>query len=102
MDGAAKMDAATELTRTVKELREVLPALDAIQTPELVRPDVPEGEPVTRELAYWCLRVYAYSILSQFREMLRSTLMLQDAGQVPAVFLCCRALFEIAAQAPIV
>jgi hypothetical protein len=54
---------------------------------------------VTQELAYWSLRVYAYSILSQFREMLRSTLMLQDAGQVPAVFLCCRALFEMAAHA---
>jgi|SRR5580704_2121293 hypothetical protein len=93
------MDPVTELTRTLKELREVLPALDAIQTPELVRPDVPEGDPVTRELAYWSLRVYAYSILSQFREMLRSTLMLQDAGQIPAVFLCCRALFEMAAHA---
>jgi hypothetical protein len=99
MDGAVKMDAATELTRTVKELRAVLPALDAIQTPELVRPDVPQGQPVTQELAYWSLRVYAYSILSQFREMLRSTLLLQDAGQVPAVFLCCRALFEMAAHA---
>jgi hypothetical protein len=99
MEETAKMDGAAELTRTVKELREVLPALDAIQTPELVRPDVPGGQPVTQELAYWSLRVYAYSILSQFREMLRSTLMLQDAGQVPAVFLCCRALFEMAAHA---
>ena len=75
---SAKMDAATDLTRTIKELRAVLPALDAIQTPELVRPDVPQGQPVTQGLVYWSLQVYAYSILSQFREMLRSTLTLQD------------------------
>ncbi len=96
---AAKMDPATELRRTVYELHAVLSALDTIQTPELIRPDVPHGQPVTQELAYWSLRVYAYSILSQFREMLRSTLMLQDQGHVPAVFLCCRALFEMAAHA---
>src|SRR5690242_20724232 len=93
------MDAATELARTVKELGAVRQALDAIQTPKLLRPNISHAQPVTQELAYWSLRVYAYSILSQFREMLRSTLMLQEAGQVPAVFLCCRALFEMAAHA---
>ncbi len=93
------MDAAGELKKIVEELRATVVALDAIQTPELVRPDLPGGKPVTEELAHWSIRIYAYSILCQFREMLRSTLLLFDAGEVPAVFLCCRALFEMGAHA---
>ena len=93
------MDPFAELKRIVQELRATLVVLDAIQTPDLLRPDVPHGQPVTEELAHWSIRVYAYSILCQFREMLRSTLLLYDAGQVPAIFLCCRAMFEMAAHA---
>jgi hypothetical protein len=78
------MDPFSELKRIVQELRATLVVLDAIQTPDLLRSDVPHGQPVTEELAHWSIRVHAYSILCQFREMLRSTLLLYDAGQVPA------------------
>lgn len=50
---------------------------------------------VTEELVHWTIRVYAYSILSQFREMLRSALHLYDADHIPAVFLCARAMWEM-------
>ena len=80
-------DPETELKRMVEELHSISAVLDATETPALVRPDVPYKQ-VTEELMHWTIRVYAYSILSQFREMLRSALHLYDADHVPAVFLC--------------
>jgi hypothetical protein len=86
-----------ELKRVVEELRAVSTVLDAVQTPELVRPDVPYKQ-VTEELVKWTIRVYAYSIVCQFREMLRSALYLYDADRVPPVFLCARSMWEMAAH----
>jgi hypothetical protein len=90
-------DPEAELKRMVEELRAISAVLDATETPALVRPDVPYKQ-VTEELVHWAVRVYAYSILSQFREMLRSALNLYDADHVPAVFLCARAMWEMAAH----
>lgn len=84
-------DPEAELKRMVEELRAISAVLDATETPALLRPDVPYKQ-VTVELVQWTIRVYAYSILSQFREMLRSALHLYDADHVPAVFLCARAI----------
>jgi hypothetical protein len=93
------INATEELSLVVEQLQATLKVLDRMQAPELVRPNIPQGAPVTEELAYWATRIYAYSILCQFREMLRSALFLYEAGQVPAVFLCCRSMFEMAAHA---
>src|SRR5579862_4779553 len=90
-------DPEVELKRMVEELRAISAVLDATETPPLVRPDVPYKQ-VTEELVHWTIRVYAYSILIQFREMLRSALHLYDADHVPAVFLCTRAMWEMAAH----
>lgn len=86
-----------ELKRLVEELRAISAELNATEAPALVRPDVPYKQ-VTEELVHWTIRVYAYSILSQFREMLGSALHLYDADRVPAVFLCARAMWEMAAH----
>jgi len=91
-------DPAAKLKRIVEELRAISAALDATPTPELVRPKVPCKQ-VTEELVHWTMRVYAYSILCQFREMLRSALSSYDADPVPPVFLCARAMWEMAAHA---
>jgi hypothetical protein len=88
-----------EFARIVREIRASIKVLHAIQTPELPRPKVKFGDPATEELAEWSIRVYAYSIVCQFREVLDSAIFLYDASHVPAVFLCCRSLFEMAAHA---
>ena len=92
------MNEAEELARLVSEIRETFQITLAVQTPTLPRPKVAQGAPATEELAKWSMRVYAYSLLCQFREVLDSTLLLFDSGHVPAVFLCCRSLFEMAAH----
>jgi len=85
--------------RDTGELALGLRGLDAITTPELVRPPVPYRDPPTAELLTWAVKVYSYSALCQFRELLRATLLLVDARDLSAVFLCCRGLFELAAHA---
>jgi hypothetical protein len=82
-----------------RELSLILGKLDEIKIPELERPPVPHGEPATVDLLVWAANVYFYSALCQFRELLRSTLLLVDQGHVSAVFFCCRGLFELAAHA---
>jgi hypothetical protein len=92
------MNEAEELARLVGEIREMAKILFAIQTPELPRPKVAQDAPATEALAQWSMRVYSYGLLCQFREVLDSTLLLFDSGHVPAVFLCRRSLFEMAAH----
>jgi hypothetical protein len=82
-----------------RELAVALSEIDAIAMPELVRPPVPHGDPPTDELVAWAVKVYFYSALSQFRELLRATLSLVYADHISAVFFCCRGLFELAAHA---
>jgi hypothetical protein len=82
-----------------RELIFVLDRLDAIPIPKLVRPPVPHGDLPTHDLVSWAVKVYFYSALCQFRELLRATLSLVDDGHISAVFFCCRGLFELAAHA---
>jgi hypothetical protein len=93
------MSPEEELAKFVGEIREMVKILYAVKTPSLARPKVLFKEPPTEELAQWACRVYAYSLLCQFREVLDSSTYLYDGGHVPAVFLCCRSLFEMAAHA---
>ena len=92
------MNEAGEFARLVREIRETAKIMFAVQTPQPPRPKVAQDAPATEELAHWSMRVYAYSLLCQYREVLDSTLLLFDSGHVPAVFLCCRSLFEMAAH----
>ena len=94
-----RLDPAQMVKGSTRELTHSLQELDAISTPELVRPPVPHGRPPTDELVAWAVKVYFYSALCQFRELLRATLLLVDAGHISAVFFCCRGLFELAAHA---
>lgn len=87
-----------EIKRDIGFARGFLADLDKIQSPELVRPDVPWGKPATEELAVWAVRLYIYSLLFHVREVLRSAVTLYDAGQLPVIFLCARSLFESAAH----
>lgn len=84
--------------RNIRELTFALQKLDTITPRELVRPPVPHDDPPTRELVVWAVKVYFYSVLCQFRELLRATLLLVDADHISAVFFGCRGLFELAAH----
>ena len=82
-----RVDPELMVTRDTGELKLALQKLDAITIPELVRPLVPQGDPPTNELVAWAVKVYFYSALCQFRELLRATLMLVDGDHISAVFL---------------
>jgi hypothetical protein len=43
-------------------------------------------------------KLYCFSILSHFRELLNSLISLSKAGQVPAAFVIARCLYEIGAH----
>lgn len=73
-------------------------ALDNAIFPILERPNVPKGASRTRELIHWAVRFYCFSILSHFRELLRSFLCLIDNGYIPAAFIVGRSLFEMGAN----
>jgi hypothetical protein len=83
---------------SVRDLSIALEIMDQIIPPDLPRPKTEENKN-TPELIDWAVRVYVFSAFCQFREILRSTLMLMSSNQVPVVFLCCRGLFEVAAHA---
>lgn len=65
----------------------------------LGRPNVPRDAPPTRELVDWAIRMYCFSMLSHYREMLRSFLLLTESGNIPAAFVTSRCLFEMGAHA---
>lgn len=64
----------------------------------LERPPVPFGDPPTLELFDWVTRLYCFSLLSRFRELLKSLVFLSEAGRGPAVFIIARSLYEIGAH----
>lgn len=103
MDSESKMrepgDPESLVNGNIRELASALAMLDAIAIPELVRPPVPHGQPTTTDLLAWAVKVYSYSALCQFRELLRATLSLVNEGHIAAVFFCCRGLFELGAHA---
>jgi hypothetical protein len=86
------------IDQNIGELKIALQKLDGIVPPELVRPPVESGAPPTNELVAWTVRVYAYTVVCHFRELLRATLVLVETDHVSAVFPCCRGLFELAAH----
>jgi hypothetical protein len=98
-DKERTVDPFSDSTKIIARLRGTLAAIDAVQAPDLPKPAGSRGQPASKELAHWAVRVYGYSIVSQFREMLRSALILFDTGQFPALFLCARAMFEMGAHA---
>jgi hypothetical protein len=73
--------------------------LDQIRFPELPRPAVGQNSPPTNELVTWAIQMYCFSLLSHFREMLRSFLTLIQSGLLPADFVIARCMFEMAAHA---
>jgi len=79
-------------------LRASLQGLDQIKFPSLTRPNVPKDAPPTFDLVNWGIRMYSFSLLSHYREMLRSFLLLTDRGNIPAAFVIARCLFEMAAH----
>ena len=85
--------------RSVLELKAANTILGSIAFPDLVRPAVLPNAPPTPELVDWAVRVYCFSVLSHFKELLRSVLLLVEVGHIPAAFIVSRSLFEIGAQA---
>ena len=72
--------------------------LDQIKFPSLTRPDIPKTASPTLDLVNWGIQMYSFSLLSHYREMLRSFLLLTDGGNIPAAFVIARCLFEMAAH----
>jgi len=84
--------------KEVTSLRLVSLKLSRLAFPPLQRPAVPEGAPPTRELVEWAVAFYCFSLLSHFREMLRSFLFMVKKGHIPSGFLVARCLFELGAH----
>jgi hypothetical protein len=84
--------------RRLIQIKAASKALDGVVFSALERPNVRKGAAPTRELIYWAVRVYCFSILSHFRELLRSFLYLIDSGYIPAAFVVARCLFEMGAN----
>jgi hypothetical protein len=72
--------------------------LDKINLPGLQRPAVVASAAATVDLIKWACHFYCFSVLAHFREMLRSFLVLNWNGLIPASFVIARCLFEIAAH----
>jgi len=79
-------------------LRTSSQGLDQIKFPSLTRPNIPKDAPPTFDLVNWAIRMYSFSLLSHYREMLSSFLLLTDRGNIPAAFVIARCLFELAAH----
>lgn len=88
-----------KMERLVTQIRRVGQGLNGLTFPPLRRPQpAPNGAPTT-DLLNWAAKLYGSSLLSHFREMLRSFLFLGENGHVPAGFVVCRCLFEMGAHA---
>jgi hypothetical protein len=84
--------------KVVAQTRRLSGELSKLNFPNLLRPQPTSEGVVTLDLIYWAVRFYVYSVLSHFREMIRSFLFLGDDDYVPAAFVILRCLFEIGAQ----
>ena len=82
----------------LKALKRVSREIRRVKFVPLERPQVPSGAQPTLELLDWATRLYCYSILSHFRELLTSLVFLSEAERGPAVFIIARSLYEIAAH----
>src|SRR4249920_2037754 len=72
--------------------------LRRVKFARLERPDVACGDPPTLDLLDWGVKLYCFSMLSHFRELLSSLIVLSIVGHVPAVFILARCLYEIGAH----
>lgn len=81
------------------KLENALQQLLQIAFPELQRPAVKGQDDPTEELVKWSARMYCYSLISHFREMLGSFIWAAKHGLIPASFVIGRCLFEMAAHA---
>ncbi len=87
-----------ETTRFLRQLSAPQEALDKIVFPKLVRPPVgPDSDP-TAELVTWGIRLYCFCVISHFRELQQSLLLLVENDRVPASLIITRSLFETAAH----
>jgi hypothetical protein len=73
--------------------------LDTLQFPDLVRPDPANDFPVSSELINWAVQAYCFCWLSHFRAILRGTLSLFDANDVPSLRFLVRGIYELSAHA---
>jgi len=80
-------------------LRIAWKGLDQIKFPSLTRPNIPKTAPPTIDLVNWGIQMYSFSLLSHYREMLHSFILLTDNGKIPAAYVIARCLFEMAAHA---
>jgi hypothetical protein len=80
-------------------VEEVGATLQRITLPSLTRPDVGPNDPPTLELVQFDLKAYAYSSIAYVRDLLNGLLVLVAAGNVAAVDLCIRGLYEGTMQA---
>jgi len=79
-------------------LRKIVQGLDQIRWQSLPRPNVSKGTPPTRDLVDWGIQMYSYSLLSHYRELLDTFILLTERGKIPAAFVIGRCLFEMGAH----
>ncbi len=88
----------TDVRRDFQELQSVYRNLERIVFPALPRPSAARNEATTRDLVDWAAKLYCFSLLAHFRELLRSLLLLTESKHIPAAFVISRNLFEMSAQ----
>jgi hypothetical protein len=82
-----------------KSVDEITRTLQQLMLPSLTRPNLGPDDPPTLELVQFDLMAYAYSSISFVRDLLSGLLVLNTAGNVAAVDLVIRSLFEWTMQA---
>jgi hypothetical protein len=85
--------------QVVGQIRRLAEDLSKLRFPNLRRPQPTSEGAVTLDLVRSAIRFYCYSVLSHFREVIRSFLFLGDNGYIPAGFVILRCLVELGAQA---
>jgi hypothetical protein len=81
-----------------KQIGEALVLLGQVGLFELKRPAVGHDETPTVELVNWAVKMYCFSLIAHFREMLSALLTLVEKRGVPAGFVIARCLYEMAAH----
>lgn len=81
------------------KLENAVQQLLKINFPALQRPPVKQQDTPTEELVKQASKVYCYSLISHFREMLGSFTWAAKHGLIPSSFVTGRCLFEMVAHA---
>lgn len=82
-----------------KPVDEITSTLSKLSLPSLTRPSLGPDDPPTLALVQFDLAAYAYSSIAVVRDLLNGLLVLNSAGNVAAVNLVIRSLFEWTMQA---